>query len=70
VLLLTSRYTNRVFRAYAWTFALAMVSFVALARMYRGMHHPLDIAGGVVVGIAAMTAIAFACRTADAASRE
>jgi membrane-associated phospholipid phosphatase len=70
VLVLTSRFTNRVFRTYAWTFALAMVSFVALARMYRGMHHPLDIAGGVVVGIAALTAITFACRTADAAGRE
>jgi membrane-associated phospholipid phosphatase len=68
VLLLTSRFTSRVFRAYAWTFALAMVSFVALARMYRGMHHPLDIAGGVVVGVAALTAIVFASRTADAAA--
>ena len=29
VLLLTSRFTNRVFRAFAWTIAVAMVAFVA-----------------------------------------
>jgi membrane-associated phospholipid phosphatase len=52
----------------AWTFVLAMVTFVALARMYRGMHHPLDIAGGVFVGIAAVIVIVFACRTAGAAA--
>jgi membrane-associated phospholipid phosphatase len=68
VLLLTSKFTNRVFRAYAWMFALAMVAFVALARMYRGMHHPLDVAGGVVIGIAAVIALVFACRTSDAAA--
>ena len=39
-LLLTSRFTSRAFRASAWTFAVAMVLFVAFARMYRGMHHP------------------------------
>ena len=26
--------------------------FEGLSRMYRGMHHPLDVAGGVVIGIA------------------
>jgi membrane-associated phospholipid phosphatase len=68
VLLLASRFTNRVFRASAWTFALAMVTFVATSRMYRGMHHPLDVAGGVVVGIAALIVLVFACRTAGAAA--
>jgi membrane-associated phospholipid phosphatase len=68
VLLLTSRFTNGVFRGFAWMFAVGMVIFVALARMYRGMHHPLDVAGGVVVGLAAVTVIVFACRTAGAAA--
>ena len=49
-LLLTSRFTNTAFRVVAWTFVLAMVTFVATSRMYRGMHHPLDVAGGVFVG--------------------
>lgn len=68
VLLLTSRFTNRVLRSFAWTFALAMVAFVAMARMYRGMHHPLDVAGGVIVGVAAVSVLVFACRTAGAAA--
>ena len=68
VLLLTSRFTNSIFRSFAWTFAVAMVTFVAFARMYRGMHHPLDVAGGAVVGLAAVTVLVFACRTAGAAA--
>lgn len=65
-LLLTSRFTNFGFRAFAWTAALAVVTFVATARMYRGMHHPLDVAGGIFVGIAALVVVVFACRTAGA----
>ncbi|HEY8775037.1 MAG TPA: phosphatase PAP2 family protein [Gaiellaceae bacterium] len=68
VLLLTSRFKGGFLRASAWTFALAMVAFVATARMYRGMHHPLDVAGGVVVGVAALIVLVFACRTAGAAA--
>ncbi len=67
-LLLTSRFTNSAFRAVAWALALAIVSFVAVSRMYRGMHHPLDVAGGIVVGLGAITVIVFACRTASAAA--
>jgi membrane-associated phospholipid phosphatase len=37
--------------------------------MYRGMHHPLDVAGGVVVGIAALIVLVFACRAAGAAGK-
>ncbi len=67
-LLLTSRFTSRPFRIIAWTVALALVTFVATSRMYRGMHHPLDVAGGIVVGIAALCVLVFACRTAGAAA--
>lgn len=68
ILLLTSRFSNRVFRILAWTFACATVAFVAASRLYRGMHHPLDIGGGVVVGVAAVLVLVFACRTAGAAA--
>ena len=68
VLLLTSRFTNTAFRVLAWTSVLAMVTFVASSRMYRGMHHPLDVAGGLLVGIAALIVVVFACRTAGAAA--
>ena len=33
-----------------------MTTFVAFSRMYRGMHHPLDVAGGVIIGIGAIAA--------------
>jgi membrane-associated phospholipid phosphatase len=66
VLLLTSRFTNSTFRALAWTFAILVTTFVALSRMYRGMHHPLDVAGGVFVGIGAVLVVLFACRAAGA----
>ena len=40
--------------------------------MYRGMHHPLDVAGGVLVGIAVVAAMVLVCRAAGhaAAARE
>ena len=69
VLLLTSRFAGSTFRALAWTFAVLMTTFVAASRMYRGMHHPLDVAGGVVVGIGAVLVVLFACRAAGAAAR-
>jgi undecaprenyl-diphosphatase len=65
-LLIASGVRHRAARTIVWTFALAMVAFVALSRMYRGMHHPIDVAGGIVLGIAALTVLVFACRTAGA----
>ena len=67
-LLLTSIFTSGVFRTFAWGIVLAMVTFVAVARMYRGMHHPLDVGGGVAVGIAALVVLVFACRISGAAA--
>jgi membrane-associated phospholipid phosphatase len=68
VLLVTSRLTSSTSRALAWTFAILVTTFVALSRMYRGMHHPLDVLGGVVVGIGAVLVLLFACRAAGAAA--
>jgi undecaprenyl-diphosphatase len=68
VLLLTSRLTHSTSKALAWTFAILIATFVAFSRMYRGMHHPLDVAGGVVVGIGAILLLLFACRAAGAAA--
>jgi membrane-associated phospholipid phosphatase len=67
-LLLTSRIASRTARICIWTIAALVPVFVALSRMYRGMHHPLDVAGGVVVGIAALTAMVIVSRAARAAA--
>lgn len=68
VLLLTSRFTSTLPKALAWTAAILLVSFVALSRLYEGMHHPLDVAGGVLVGIGAILVALFACRVAGVAA--
>jgi membrane-associated phospholipid phosphatase len=68
VLLLTTRFTSSLTKALAWTGAILLISFVALSRMYQGMHHPLDVLGGVLVGIGAILVALFACRAAGAAA--
>lgn len=67
VLLLTSRFRSRGVRLAAWALAVLLPVFVAAARMYRGMHHPLDVAGGLVVGIGALLVLLFACRAVGVA---
>jgi undecaprenyl-diphosphatase len=67
-LLITSGITGSLRKALLWTGAVLMVTFVAFSRMYRGMHHPLDVLGGVAIGIGAILLLIFACRVAGAAA--
>ena len=53
--LLTARFRSPRVRVAIWAVALAIPPIVALARMYRGMHHPLDTVAGVLIGIAALS---------------
>jgi hypothetical protein len=53
-LLLTSRMTSTRAKGLVWAAALAIPPIVAVSRMYRGMHHPLDTLAGVFIGIAAL----------------
>jgi membrane-associated phospholipid phosphatase len=69
VLLLTSAISDRRLRIVAWIAAVLIPVFVAFSRMYRGMHHPLDVTGGALVGIGAVVVLLFACRAAEAAAR-
>ena len=62
------RFTSSLKKALAWTAAILLTTFVAFSRMYDGMHHPLDVAGGVLVGIGAILVLLFACRAAGAAA--
>ena len=54
-------------RAIGWPLAVAVSLYVALSRLYRGMHYPLDAAGGALLGVAALCVVVFACRAAGAA---
>jgi membrane-associated phospholipid phosphatase len=69
-LLLTSRISNLGLRVLIWVVAAAIPVYVAFSRMYRGMHHPLDVLGGVVIGIAALTAMVLVSRAAGLAAAE
>jgi undecaprenyl-diphosphatase len=68
-LLLTSRIRNRGARIAIWFVAVLIPVFVAFSRMYRGMHHPIDIAGGALLGIAALSALILVSRAARSAAR-
>ena len=46
--------------------AVAIPIFVAVSRMYRGMHHPIDTLAGATIGLGALTIVVFACRVAGA----
>ena len=63
-LLVTSRITSRWARVAIWSVAAAIPIYVALSRMYRGMHHPLDVVGGAAVGVATLVAVVLICRAA------
>ena len=67
LLLFTSQIRSAAMRRLAWGVAVLIPVFVALSRIYRGMHHPLDAAGGALVGIGAIAVVTFACRSAVAA---
>jgi undecaprenyl-diphosphatase len=66
-LLVTSRLARGPWRVLIWVVALAIPPIVALSRIYRGMHHPIDTLAGVSIGIAAIIVVLFACRVAGAA---
>jgi membrane-associated phospholipid phosphatase len=68
-LLLTSKISDRRLRIGAWVLAVLLPVIVAASRMYRGMHHPLDVASGVLIGIGAISVLLFACRAAACAQR-
>lgn len=67
--LLTSRIENRAARIAIWALAVLVTAFVAFSRMYRGMHHPIDVAGGVLVGTLALSALVLIERAVGKACR-
>jgi membrane-associated phospholipid phosphatase len=66
-LLITSRIRSTASRALCWLVAIAIPLLVALSRMYRGMHHPTDVAAGVLIGIGSLVVAIAAARAAKAA---
>jgi undecaprenyl-diphosphatase len=49
--------TRSWWRALAITVAVVMPALVALSRMYRGEHHPLDVVGGAILALLWITGV-------------
>ena len=68
-LLIGSRLRARWATILVWTLAFVLPLVVAISRMYRGMHHPLDATAGLLIGLASILIALMAARAADAVSR-
>jgi membrane-associated phospholipid phosphatase len=66
-LLITSAVRNHAARLVVWLVAIAIPLVVALARMYRGMHHPTDVAAGLLWGANSIAVAILAARAAASA---
>ena len=66
-LLLSSLVKNLAFRVSVWAVAVLIVALDASSRLYRGMHHPIDVVGGIVVGVATVWLLVLVCRASGAA---
>ncbi|MDX6542319.1 MAG: hypothetical protein QOI71_3929, partial [Gaiellales bacterium] len=63
-LLLSSYVRSRLLLVAVWVIAVALPLIVAISRMYRGMHHPIDATAGVLVGLASLSVAVAATRVA------
>jgi undecaprenyl-diphosphatase len=67
-LIVSAHTRSRVLHALLWVIALALVVLVGFSRVYRGMHHPTDVAAGVIVGTGALVTALLAVRAGRAAA--
>jgi membrane-associated phospholipid phosphatase len=68
-LLISARLHTRRAVLAVWALAIALPLVVALSRVYRGMHHPLDVTAGLLMGLAAIAIALFAARAGGEAAR-
>lgn len=59
---------NRALRILFWTLAVLVPIFVALSRLYRGMHHATDVIASVLLAIASLTCAVMVTRVTSAVS--
>jgi undecaprenyl-diphosphatase len=62
-LIITSLVRSKLVRAVVWIVAIALPIFVALSRLYRGMHHPTDVIGSVIGAFGCLAFAFLATRT-------
>jgi undecaprenyl-diphosphatase len=61
---------NRAIRGGLIVMAIVVPIVVAVARTYRGMHHPLDVVSGALLGVASLVVVVTAFRAGTASIRE
>ena len=61
-MIISSWARRRFVSAIVWTIAMLAVLGVALSRMYRGMHHPIDALGGLLLGLGCLAVALIAIR--------
>jgi membrane-associated phospholipid phosphatase len=69
-LLLTSRVRSAAARVAVWGVAVVIPLLVGLSRMYRGMHHPTDVAAALAIGVGTMVVAIAAVRAGRAAAAD
>jgi undecaprenyl-diphosphatase len=68
-LLLSAWIRSARWRLLVWLVAIAIPLLVGLSRMYRGMHHPTDVAAALLIGIGTLAVAITAARAAKAAEQ-
>jgi membrane-associated phospholipid phosphatase len=63
-LLLTAHFRQAALRVVVWSAAVLIPFAVGLSRIYRGEHHPIDVAAGAAMGVGAVVAALVAARMA------
>ena len=62
-LIVTWLVRSKLVRTVVWVVAIALPIFVALSRLYRGMHHPTDMIGSVIGALGCLAFAFLAMRT-------
>jgi len=65
-LMINSRVHRATVRVLLWLLAIMIPIYVGISRLYRGMHHPTDVMGSVVLGAGSLMFALLAIRTAGA----
>lgn len=67
-LLISARFRGRLVGLVSWIVALLAAAAIALARVYRGMHHPSDVVAGALLGFAVLVIAYVAMRAGQHAA--
>jgi undecaprenyl-diphosphatase len=65
VVVLFAASSGRRVQSVAWTVVLALTIAVGTSRVYRGMHHPTDVAAGLLMGATALAVTVLAVRLVE-----